>query len=317
MSGSESSGRRALCGALLLLVAAGLLAGCGLGAGSAPRGVRLTVSSGFGASVLGESSAPRVRGSETVMSLLMRNDPVTTRFGGGFVQSIAGRSGGQRAGRQIDWFYYVNGLQAPRGAAETVVHAGDSIWWDLHDWSQAEEVPAVVGSFPEPFLNGTEGKRLPVRVECEQVRGSACRTVSARLRALGVPAATSTVQPGEAPDTLRVLVGAWPVVASDPTAQSIARGPQASGVYVQVGARGHTLVLLDADGRAVRTLGAGAGLVAATRSAGGGPVWVLTGTDAAGVSAAAGAFDQTTLRDRFAVALTGAGAALAVPRPTP
>ena len=116
------------------------------------------------------------------MSLLMRNEPVATRFGGGFVQSIDGLSGGQEGARPVDWFYYVNGIEAGRGAADTNVHAGDHIWWDRHDWSQTEHVPAVVGSFPEPFLNGVEGKRLPVRVECSTVPAPACHTVAARLR---------------------------------------------------------------------------------------------------------------------------------------
>jgi Domain of unknown function (DUF4430) len=300
-----------------LLLAVGLLTGCGLGAGQVPSGVSLTVSSDFGASVLRQSSAPRVRGSETAMSLLMRNDTVTTRFGGGFVQSIAGHSGGQSNGQPIDWFYYVNGIEAPKGAADTVVHAGDRIWWDLHDWSQTEDISAVVGSFPEPFLHGSEGKRLPVRVECAEVQGSACRTVSLRLRALGVPAAISTVAPGDEPDTLRVLVGPWRVVASDPAAQSIARGPGASGVYARISADGRMLTVLNADGHTVRTLTAGAGLIAATRYSEGGPVWVITGTDAAGVSAAASAFDQSSLQNRFAIALTGPGAVLALPQPNP
>jgi hypothetical protein len=298
---------------LAVLAAAGLLAGCGLGAGSAPTGVKLTVSSDFGSTVLRQSSAPHVRGSETAMSLLMRNDSVSTRFGGGFVQSIAGHAGGQSHGQPIDWFYYVNGIEAAKGAADTVVHAGDRIWWDLHDWSQTEDVPAVVGSFPEPFLHGTGGKRLPVRVECAEVQGAACRTVSRRLRALGVPAAISTVVPGDAPATLRVLVGPWPAVAGDPAAQNIARGPGASGVYVHISADGRTFGVLDANGHTARTLTAGAGLIAATRYSGGGPVWIVTGTDAAGVSAAANAFDQSALRNRFAVALAGPGVVLAAP----
>ena len=119
------------------------------------------------------------------MSLLMGNAPVTTRYGGGFVQSIDGLSGGQEAGRPVDWFYYVNGVEASKGAAATNVHPGDHIWWDRHDWSQTDNVPAVVGSFPEPFLNGIGGKRLPVRVECAVVQGEACRTVAARLRSAG------------------------------------------------------------------------------------------------------------------------------------
>ena len=308
---------RAACSSLLTLTAVGLLAGCGLGAGNAPSGVNLTVSSEFGTNVLRQSSAPHVQGSETVMSLLMRNDAVSTRYGGGFVQSILGHAGGQREGQPIDWFYYVNGIEAPKGAADTVVHAGDRIWWDLHDWSQTEVVPAVVGSFPEPFLHGTEGKRLPVRVECAEVQGSACRTATTRLRALDVPAAISTVVPGDAPDTLRVLVGPWSAVANDPAAQNIARGPGASGVYVHISANGGSFSLLDANGHTARTLTAGAGLIAATRYSEGGPVWVITGTDAAGVTAAANGFDQATLRNRFAVAFVGPGMALAVPQPSP
>jgi len=241
------------------------------------------------------------------MSLLIRNDAVTTRYDGGFVQSIDGLSGGQEGGRPIDWFYYVNGVEASKGAAATNVHRGDHIWWDLHDWSQTDDVPAVVGSFPEPFLNGLGGKRLPVRVECVSVAGRACRSVTERLGGLGVPAAIAAVGSGGEPETLRVLVGPWSAVAGDPGAQSIARGPRASGVYARFSADGRTLTLLDPDGRPVRTLADGAGLIAATRQGEDAPVWLLTGTDTAGVELAARAFEQGTLQDRFAVALVPAG----------
>jgi Domain of unknown function (DUF4430) len=317
MSVSPTWARRVVRGSPLALTAAGLLAGCGLGAGQAPSGVRMMVSSDFGATVLRQANAPHVHGSETAMSLLMRNEQVSTRFGGGFVQSIAGHSGGQRGGEPVDWFYYVNGIEAPKGAADTVLHEGDRIWWDLHDWSQTEDVRAVVGSFPEPFLNGVEGKRLPTRVECAQVQSQPCRTVATRLRGLGVPAAISTVVPGDAPKTLRVLVGPWPAVAGDPAAQSLARGPGVSGVYVNISANGRSLGVLDADGHTARTLTAGAGLIAATRYSEGGAVWVVTGTDAEGVGRAANAFDQATLSDHFAVAFSAQGETLAVPQPSP
>ncbi len=152
------------------------LSGCGLGAGPAPRAVSLLVTTGFGDRVLHEAGHPRTAGQETVMSLLLRNYAVSTRFGGGFVQAIDGLSGGQQGGAPIDWFYYVNGVQAAKGAAATNVHPGDHIWWDLHDWSQTEDVPAVVGSFPEPFLNGLDGKRLPVRVECAKADAPAAQS---------------------------------------------------------------------------------------------------------------------------------------------
>ncbi len=294
------------------LVAAGLAAvlaaGCGLGAGAAPSAVQLIVTRDFGARVLSPRRAPRVHGQETVMSLLLRNDAVTTRYGGGFVQSIDGLAGGQEAGRPVDWFYYVNGVEASKGAAATNVHPGDHIWWDRHDWSQTDDVPAVVGSFPEPFLNGIGGKRLPVRVECAAVQGDPCRTVTARLRALGVPAAIAAIGSGGGPSTLRVLVGIWTALDGDVAARGIERGPRVSGVYAGFSADGKTLTLLDQDGRAARMLTAGAGLLAATRQGEEAPVWVVTGTDAAGLELAARALQQSALRSRFAIALSAQGA---------
>lgn len=290
------------------LLGAAALVGCGLGAGPAPTAVQLLVTRDFGGHVLHQTGAPKVSGQETVMSLLMRNYQVGTRYSGGFVQSIDGLSGGQEASRPVDWFYYVNGVQAGRGAAETNVHPGDHIWWDRHDWSQTENVPAVVGSFPEPFLNGLDGKRLPVRIECEAVAGYACRTVEERMRSLGVPAAIAA--PGSSPgtQTLRVLVGTWANVQSDPAARPIAQGPRTSGVYARFSPDGHTLRLLDQEGRTARTLLGGDGLIAATRQGEDAPAWLVTGTDRSGVDLAARSFDRTTLQSRFAVAITPAGA---------
>jgi hypothetical protein len=76
-------------------------------------------------------------------------------------------------------------------------------------------------------------------------------------------------------------------------------------VYARFASGGGRLELLDPSGRVARALGAGAGLVAATADAAGQPVWLVTGTDGAGVSAAAAALGPRTLRDRFALAVAG------------
>lgn len=301
-----------------VLVAAAVAAtstGCGLGAGKTPTAVKLTVTSDFGGRSIGSRSAPQVKGQETVMSLLLRNDKVTTKYGGGFVQSIDGISGGHEAGGDpIDWFYYVNGVEAAKGAAATNVHPGDHVWWDLHDWSQTDDIPAVVGSFPEPFLNGIEGKRLPVRVECADAQSHPCRTVLARLRGLGVPAAVAAIGSGAEPNALQVVVGQWTAVHGDPSVQSIERGPRASGVYARFGTNGQALTLLDGKGHPMSTLGAGAGLIAAMKDSEGAIVWVVSGTDEAGLESAARAFDTSALHDRFALALTAAGTQVSVPQ---
>jgi hypothetical protein len=294
--------------ASLLGVVALALVGCGLGAGPTPSAVTLVVTRDFGARALPATGPLKLSGQVTVMGLLTRNYRVATREAGGFVDSIDGLAGGQEAGAPVDWFYYVNGVEASKGAAQTNVSSGDRIWWDRHDWSQAEGVPAVVGSFPEPFLNGIEGKRLPVRVECASLAGSACQTVVARLRALRISATVAAIASSGAPESLRVLVAPWASIANDLGAQSLANGPRASGVYARFSASGQTLTLLDQNGQSVEVLRSGAGLIAATRDGEEPPVWLVTGTDGRGVRLAASAFDQGTLQDRFAVALGPVGA---------
>ena len=297
---------------VLALACVPVLSGCGLGAGETPGAVRLVVTRDFGEQVLHLAAHPHVSGQETVMSLLLRNYGVKTRYGGGFVQSIAGLGGGEAHGRPTDWFYYVNGVEASKGAAATDVHPGDRIWWDLHDWSQTQDIPAVVGAYPEPFVHGIGGKRLPVRVECAE-QGGACQTVSARLHAAGVPSGTSALSAGGGAQILRILVGPWRALHGAPDVGAIERGPRESGVYATFGEGGATLTLLDQDGRAVRALGAGAGLVAATRGGSESTVWAVTGTDKAGVERAATALSEPSLRNRFALAVTPEGANTPLP----
>ncbi len=88
-------------------------------------------------------------------------------------------------------------------------------------------VPAVVGSWPQPFLDGYEGKARPVAVECLG-GGTACAEVDGRLEEAGVGVPSRS--PGGA---IRVLVGPWSRVRQDPAAAQIEDGPQASGVFAE------------------------------------------------------------------------------------
>jgi hypothetical protein len=279
------------------------VAGCGLGPGRTPSGVSLQITENFGARAIRLLSVPRIVGRDTVLRLLERNATITTRYGGGFVQSIDGLAGGHQGSRPIDWFYYVNGIEATKGAAATLLHNGDHVWWDRHDWAATDDVPAVVGSFPEPFLDGEGGKRLPTRIECSDPAAAPCAAVSHALTRIGIPAARGGIGLAEYNESLRVLVGPWSALRVDPTAAELGKGPQVSGIYARFEGGGTALALLGEDGHIARTVGAGAGLVAATRLGSAPPVWLVTGTDAAGVAAAAQAFDAGTLQNRFAVAV--------------
>ena len=131
------------------------------------------------------------------MSLLTRNAKSPPAIGGGFVQSIDGARRRPATARSRSTGSTTSTASRRRtGAAARDVHPGDHIWWDRHDWSQTDDVPAVVGSFPEPFLNGLDGKRLPVRVECAEVGGAACDGRPGRLRDAGVPAGVAALGGG-------------------------------------------------------------------------------------------------------------------------
>jgi hypothetical protein len=284
-------------------VCAVTIAGCGLGAGHGAENVTVTVTRGFGSGPVSTVTRASVPGSETVMRMLERSFRVTTRYGGGFVESIDGLSG---SSSHVDWFYYVNGIEAAQGAATTPVHRGDEIWWDLHDWSATDSIPAVVGSFPEPFVHGEGGKRLPTVLECASSVTRACTRVSAELAGAGVPVATQLLGAGTGVDIATVLVAPWSALRGTLVARLIETGPGASGVYAHFSAAGAQLELLDAKGKVARRLGSGAGLIAATNQPGAGPTWIVTGTDGAGVSAAAAALTRARLHDHFALAVQGA-----------
>jgi Domain of unknown function (DUF4430) len=261
------------------------------------------VTRGFGSHQIRALTAAHVPGSETVMRMLERSFDVHTRYGGGFVESIEGQTGN---GSRTDWFYYVNGVEAKQGAAATAVHHGDRIWWDLHDWRATDSIPAVVGSYPEPFEHGVGGKRLPTTLECGSNVGAACKRVTAALTADHVPVASQLIGTGSGPDTLGVVVGTWSEISSEVAATLIAKGPGASGVYARFAGPGDgSLELLNPSGQVARTLGAGSGLIAATADSSSEPTWLITGTDVAGVTAAAGALTEAALHDHFALAVQG------------
>ena len=289
--------------AFAALAASVALGGCGLGAGHGTSGVSLVITQGFGSHDIGSKSTAKVPGSETVMRMLERSFHVQTRYGGGFVEAIDGHSGDSS---QTDWFYYVNGVQAAQGAATTAVHRGDRIWWDLHDWSATDSIPAVVGSYPEPFVHGVGGKRLPTTLECGSAVPKACKVVTAALIRAGVPVANQLIGTGSGPDTLGVVVGTWNEIQSEVAAALIAHGPSASGVYARfTGPGGAALQLLNPQGQVARPLSAGAGLVAATADSSSEPTWLITGTDPAGVLADAKALTSQALHNHLALAVDG------------
>lgn len=298
------TGLRGMAVAIALLSAALAAAGCGLGPGADVGSVELTVTREYGAVPVLQRSL-EAKESDTVMRLLEGSADVQTRYGGGFVHAIDGVAEGERGGDPYDWFFYVDGVEAPVGAADVPAKGGERIWWDYRDWSATDHVPAVVGSWPAPFADGVEGKRYPVVVECDG-GGSACGETRAALEGEGVKLAS-----GSPKGAIRVLVGPWNRLREDPAARLVEGGPAESGIYANFTPSGE-LVALDEGGAEAQKLGRGAGLVAATNRYGGPPIWIVTGGTDAAVREAAESLDAAHLRDHYAVAIE-AGKAMPLP----
>jgi len=280
--------------AIALLLAALAAAGCGLGPGADVGSVELTVTREFGRDPVLQRSL-EAKESDTAMRATEANADVETRFGGGFVHAIDGVAETEHSGDPYDWFFFVDGVESPVGAADVSLQGDERVWWDYRNWSATNHVPAVVGSWPAPFVNGVAGKSYPVVFECEG-GGDACDTARAALEGEGVELAS-----GPPKGAIRMLVGPWSRLRSDPAARLIEAGPAESGVYATF--RGDGLVALDESGNEARDLGPDAGLVAATSLFGGPPVWLVTGGTAAAVREAAAALNQKHLRDHYAVAI--------------
>ena len=281
-----------------------LLAGCGLGPGEerSGAGAALRVTRDFGRERLHTAKLERVREGETVMRFLRSSVRVKTRHGGRFVQAIDGVAGRGSVGR-TDWFYFVNGVEAGVGAAEYELSPGDVVHWDYRRWDAAMRVPAIVGAFPEPLRRGLRGKRFPVRVECEDATSFPCREVKRRLRTLGVKATGASLGAPFTRNLARVIVARWTAARAVPGTPTLEEGPQRSGVFARFSRGGRALELLDGAGKTARVAPASTGLVAALAPSEDEIVWLVTALDERGLSAAARALDERTLRDAYSVAL--------------
>jgi hypothetical protein len=288
-----------LLAAAATLACAAAVAGCGLGAGpSSPGTATLTVTRDYGSRTMLQATDEDPPSSETVIRFLDGEADVTTRYGGGFIQSIDGLAGTGSS----DWFFYVNGVESPVGAADVHVKGGDRIWWDYRDWRAAMSVPAVVGSWPEPFAQASSDDPKPVAIRCLDDR-AACEIAKDRLAGVGAETRVTDRRPGGT--SPRVLVGTWAKVRDDPAVDDLRGTPAGTGVFATYKGptpTGWHLIGLDPTGAPVRDLGTGAALVAAV---GRPPTWIVTGARPTAVVRAAKLLNAGALRNRYAVAAVG------------
>jgi hypothetical protein len=320
MEGSSYVRRRATTRRLTLLASAALaVAGPGVGCGDSaePSGptVAQRVTLEFGHELLAaEESAPLER-PPTVLRLLKSYQKVEMGVVGRAVSSIDGHAADWEDedgdGDESTWALIVNGIEADEQPSEYRLYPGDVVQWDLRDWYVTLDVRATVGAFPQTFTRGVFGKRFPVTVECAQPASPSCAQVEGALRDAGVAIDGSSPAGGlprrGQPRRARVLVGPWKSWRKRAWPSRIDAGPRYSGVFARFSPGAGELRLLDWNAHRVRSVGAGTGLVAAIRPTEEDLLWLVTGVDEQGVERAADALNARSLRDAFAVVVTGDG----------
>jgi len=163
-----------------------------------------------------------------------------------------------------------------------------------------------VGSWPEPFAHGFQGRRWPTSMDC-RAAAPVCTEVSQRLAAAGIRPT------GSATGAIELDVGTWEEIRAERDVGLLSSGPDRSGVFARfVGTHKPLLEVLDRQGQPAGSIGKGGGLIAALRTGDGPPTWVITGTDAKGVAAAANLFGDA-LRNHYAVATQPGAGPIGVP----
>lgn len=279
-----------------------------------PYHVDLIVTRDFGHTKMFGKNVGLVK-DEVGMEVMFRNLDIQTAYGGGFVNSINDLeskftfyTGSER--KKQDWFYWVNGILAPIGIAEYKPQTGDVVWWDYHDWSMTMFIPAIIGSYPQPFKNGFLGQNPgTVIMYTEELKDSAEKLKESLINQ-GVKEVDVTPYDSvalENPKKYYILLGEWYDLATESKLlQKTNKKSKLVGVYAKF--EDDKLHSLNFKGKIIKSYDKKAGAIYATAGGMGStiPVWLVTGIDSEGVRLALNVLinKPETIKQHFGAVIT-------------
>jgi len=284
--------RRGLPLIFVLLLLAVVLSSCPVqppASGDEPATVTVVVTRDFGRELILAEEIAIEEGTDA-MTALQSVAEVETKYGGGFVKAINGLSSDEAS--HLDWFYYINGISLSLGAKDYALSDGDVEQWDLRDWSYRQFVPAIIGAFPQPCLNGVRGKLKPTAVVYGEPFAGEAGALAAKLEEWGVAEVllngAETLSDGVKEQGNLIIVGS----AESGLILELNELHKKLGFFARL--EGDRIMVLDEKGKPAGDYGAGWGLIQATQNpwspggvgSGESIVFMVTGTDESGVKSA-------------------------------
>lgn len=278
-----------------------------------PYHVNLIVTNNFGHNKMYSKNVGLVK-DEVGMELLFRNLNIQTAYGGGFVNSINGLeskytffSGADR--KKEDWFYWVNGILAPIGVAEYKPVSGDVIWWDYHEWNTTMFIPAIIGSYPQPFKNGFGGKNPGTAIMYTDDFKNEAEKLKKSLLSQGVKSIDTipyNADDIEKPDKYIIVIGKWDDISqSSKKLKELNWKNKLEGTYVKF--EGNNLEALSNTGKVVKSFKKAGAIYAASSGMGSTvPMWLVTGNDEAYVKKAVNVltYKPQSIKNYFGAVIT-------------
>ncbi len=280
-------------------------------AGDTGNTVTVVVTTDFGRELV-LAQKIEIEADTSAMAALQMAAEVTTKYGGGYVESINGVSSEYpEADKKKDWFFYVNGVASNLGARDYILRDSDVEHWDFRDWTYQQFIPAIIGDFPQPFLSGFQDKKKPTLVVYEPAYSTEADALVAMVQEYGVAevsAVGSDRLSNEAKENSNLIIIA---ARENPLISELDKVHKKLGFFVSFKPDG--LTVLDAEGNTFDKLGEGSGLIQATQNpwnpggvgSGESVVWMVTGFDDDGVKSAVAALleNQDGLRYAFAAVI--------------
>ena len=274
--------------------------------------IKLVITTDFGKEVLLEQEV-EIEQNTSAMDALKKVAEVKTKYGGGFVDAINDISSKTINDAKNDWFFFINGISSNVGANDYILHNGDIEHWDFRAWIFHQFVPAIIGDFPQPFLNGYKAKVKPTVIAHEEWLEAHALSLVNKLKGLGVKD-VSLQDCSQLPENNRGQCNLILLANKDNKLVS-----EVSNAYAKLGFytyfKQENLVTLDAKGEIASEHGSGCGLIQATQNpwnprgigTGENVVWLISGTDEAGIKSAVDALlnSETELKYSYTVITEG------------